>query len=185
MMLRLTTMRPMLLAAVAVMRCPSAVAFVRPPTLRYASGVRHAVSSRRLPRMSSLMEDVIEDTAPVINAAGADVRVRFAPSPTGTLHVGGARTALFNFLQAKHTGGKFILRIEDTDEARSSRESEESMLADLRWLGLEWDEGPDKGGEVGPYRQSERGEIYKEMADKLVEAGWAYPCFCTEEELIA
>ncbi|CAM9597847.1 unnamed protein product [Ectocarpus sp. 13 AM-2016] len=135
--------------------------------------------------MSSLMEDVIEDTAPVINAAGADVRVRFAPSPTGTLHVGGARTALFNFLQAKHTGGKFILRIEDTDEARSSRESEESMLADLRWLGLEWDEGPDKGGEVGPYRQSERGEIYKEMADKLVEAGWAYPCFCTEEELIA
>ncbi|CAB1103538.1 unnamed protein product [Ectocarpus sp. CCAP 1310/34] len=189
MMLRPTTMRPMLLAAVAVMRCPSAVAFVRPPTLRCASGVRHAVSSasaqRRLPRMSSLMEDVIEDTAPVINAAGADVRVRFAPSPTGTLHVGGARTALFNFLQAKHTGGKFILRIEDTDEARSSRESEESMLADLRWLGLEWDEGPDKGGEVGPYRQSERGEIYKEMADKLVEAGWAYPCFCTEEELIA
>ncbi|CAM9199309.1 unnamed protein product [Hapterophycus canaliculatus] len=135
--------------------------------------------------MSSLMEDVIEDTAPVIKAAGSDVRVRFAPSPTGTLHVGGARTALFNFLQAKNSGGQFILRIEDTDEARSSKESEDSMLADLRWLGLDWDEGPDKGGEVGPYRQSERGEIYKEMADKLVETGWAYPCFCTEEELIA
>ncbi|CAN0298411.1 unnamed protein product, partial [Laminaria digitata] len=135
--------------------------------------------------MSSLMEDVVEDTAPVVKATGKDVRVRFAPSPTGTLHVGGARTALFNFLQAKNSGGRFILRIEDTDEARSSRESEESMMADLRWLGLDWDEGPDKEGEVGPYRQSERGEIYKKMADKLVEAGWAYPCFCTEEELIA
>eukprot|EP00903_Cladosiphon_okamuranus_P013091 g12211.t1 len=135
--------------------------------------------------MSSLAEDVVEDTAPVLNAAGADVRVRFAPSPTGTLHVGGARTALFNFLQAKNSGGRFIVRIEDTDEARSSRESEESMLADLRWLGLDWDEGPDKGGDFGPYRQSERGDIYKQMADKLVETGWAYPCFCTEEELVA
>eukprot|EP00752_Nemacystus_decipiens_P005945 g5369.t1 len=168
------------------MKCPTVVAFVR-PSLRHIAGVRHISSSAagRLPRISSLVEDVVEDTAPVINAAGADVRVRFAPSPTGTLHVGGARTALFNFLQAKNAGGRFILRIEDTDEARSSRESEESMLADLRWLGLDWDEGPDKGGEFGPYRQSERGDIYKQMADKLVETGWAYPCFCTEEELIA
>ncbi|KAF5840403.1 non-discriminatory gln-glu-trna synthetase, partial [Dunaliella salina] len=111
------------------------------------------------------------------------VRVRFAPSPTGNLHVGGARTALFNWLFAKHNGGKFILRIEDTDKARSTLESEEMVLRDLRWLGLSWDEGPDVGGPHGPYRQSERTAIYKEYADKLVQAGLAYPCFCTDEEL--
>jgi len=126
-----------------------------------------------------------EDPAPVLQAAGADVRVRFAPSPTGSLHVGGARTALFNYLAARNQGGKFVLRIEDTDEARSTRASEESMLADLRWLELDWDEGPDKPGEVGPYRQSERGEIYQRYARQLVDAGAAYPCFCTEEELEA
>jgi len=126
-----------------------------------------------------------EDPAPVLQATGKDVRVRFAPSPTGSLHVGGARTALFNYLAARNQGGKFVLRIEDTDEARSTKESEESMLADLRWLELDWDEGPDKPGEYGPYRQSERKEIYQSYAQKLVEAGHAYPCFCTEEELEA
>jgi glutamyl-tRNA synthetase len=116
----------------------------------------------------------------------AAVRVRFAPSPTGTLHVGGARTALYNYLVARqHKDGVFVLRIEDTDTARSTRESEESMLADLRFLGLDWDEGPDKPGAVGPYRQSERIDVYKKVAQQLLESGDAYPCFCTEEELEA
>lgn len=114
----------------------------------------------------------------------AAVRVRFAPSPTGTLHVGGARTALYNYLVARQSkDGTFVLRIEDTDTARSTRESEESMLADLKFLGLDWDEGPDKPGAVGPYRQSERIEIYKKVAQQLLDSGDAYPCFCTEEEL--
>ncbi|MCI0453089.1 MAG: glutamate--tRNA ligase, partial [Candidatus Latescibacteria bacterium] len=112
-----------------------------------------------------------------------DVRVRFAPSPTGYLHVGGARTAIFNHLFARHHGGTFILRIEDTDAERSTRESEISLLEDLRWLGLDWDEGPDVGGPVAPYRQSERMAIYREVADKLVAQERAYPCFCTEAEL--
>merc|ERR1711871_1253235 len=111
-------------------------------------------------------------------------RMRFAPSPTGSLHVGGARTALYNWLVARQEqNGKFLLRIEDTDLARSTRESEESMLADLEWLGLDWDEGPGVGGPCGSYRQSERSQIYKEATDFLVRAGHAYPCFCTEEEL--
>lgn len=113
-------------------------------------------------------------------------RMRFAPSPTGSLHVGGARTALYNWLMArKAKDGKFLLRIEDTDLARSTRESEDSMLADLKWLGLNWDEGPGVGGPCGFYRQSERSQIYKEAADLLVRGGHAYPCFCTEEELDA
>lgn len=99
--------------------------------------------------------------AAAAEAAGGEVRVRFAPSPTGNLHVGGARTALFNWLYAKHVGGKLILRVEDTDAARSTRESEEAVLTDLRWLGIAWDEGPDCGGPYGPYRQSERKELYK------------------------
>lgn len=111
------------------------------------------------------------------------VRVRFAPSPTGNLHVGGARTALFNWLYARGENGKFILRVEDTDTARSTRESEEAMVRDLKWLGLDWDEGPDIGGDYGPYRQSERTQIYKQLADKLIADGYAYPCFCTDEEL--
>jgi glutamyl-tRNA synthetase len=112
-----------------------------------------------------------------------DVRVRFAPSPTGYLHVGGARTAIFNYLFARHNEGTFILRIEDTDMERSTIESERSLLEDLRWLGLDWDEGPDAGGPYGPYRQSERVAIYRETADRLIAGGHAYPCFCTEEEL--
>lgn len=112
-----------------------------------------------------------------------DVRVRFAPSPTGYLHVGGARTAVFNYLFARHTGGTFVLRIEDTDVERSTRASEVALIEDMRWLDLEWDEGPDVGGPYGPYRQSERMGIYREVADKLVAQGHAYPCFCTDDEL--
>ncbi|EFJ14774.1 hypothetical protein SELMODRAFT_180792 [Selaginella moellendorffii] len=121
----------------------------------------------------------------VTAAAGGDaaVRVRFAPSPTGNLHVGGARTALFNYLFAKNHDGKFILRIEDTDIERSTKESENAMLQDLEWLGLDWDEGPGKPGEVGPYRQSERNSIYQNYAQKLLESGHVYKCFCSDEEL--
>jgi len=111
------------------------------------------------------------------------IRVRFAPSPTGFLHVGGARTAIFNWLYARHTGGTFVLRIEDTDAERSTRESEASLFDDLRWLGLDWDEGPDAGGGCGPYRQSERTELYREVTARFVDDGVAYPCFCTDEEL--
>ncbi|HUV37240.1 MAG TPA: glutamate--tRNA ligase [Patescibacteria group bacterium] len=111
------------------------------------------------------------------------VRVRFAPSPTGYLHMGGARTALFNWLFARHEGGRFILRIEDTDVQRSSAELEEQLLEDLHWLGLEWDEGPRRGGPRGPYRQSERAAVYRELAERLISQGDAYPCFCTDEEL--
>ena len=113
----------------------------------------------------------------------APVRVRFAPSPTGSLHVGGARTALFNWLLAKKTKGTFIVRVEDTDEARSTRESENMILGDLRWMNMGWDEGPEVEGPFGPYRQSERKEIYKKYADQLIASGKAFRCFCTEEEL--
>ncbi|CAJ1948807.1 unnamed protein product [Sphenostylis stenocarpa] len=111
------------------------------------------------------------------------VRVRFAPSPTGNLHVGGARTALFNYLFARSKGGKFVLRIEDTDLERSTRESEEAMLKDLSWLGLDWDEGPGVGGDYGPYRQSERNSLYKQYAENLHQSGHVYRCFCSNEEL--
>ncbi|MDQ3280089.1 MAG: glutamate--tRNA ligase [Acidobacteriota bacterium] len=113
------------------------------------------------------------------------VRVRFAPSPTGHLHVGGARTAIFNWLFAKHHNGTFLIRVEDTDQARSTRESEEMVLGDLRWLGLDWSEGPDLGGPHAPYRQSERVEIYQRVARELIERNVAYRCYCTEEELEA
>jgi nondiscriminating glutamyl-tRNA synthetase len=113
------------------------------------------------------------------------IRVRFAPSPTGWLHVGGARTAYFNWLFARQSGGQLVLRIEDTDVERSSAESETGVLDDLRWLDLVWDEGPDRAGPHGPYRQSERLALYRERADSLLAAGKAYPCFCTDEELEA
>jgi glutamyl-tRNA synthetase/nondiscriminating glutamyl-tRNA synthetase len=113
------------------------------------------------------------------------MRVRFAPSPTGHLHVGNARTALFNWLAARHAAGTFILRIEDTDAERSTRESESAILADLRWMGLTWDEGVDAGGEYGPYRQSERLDTYAEYARQLRAAGHAYHCFCSAEKLEA
>ena len=111
------------------------------------------------------------------------VRTRIAPSPTGSPHVGTAYMALFNLAFARKHGGKMILRIEDTDQSRSTKESEDAILSSLKWLGLCWDEGPDCGGEFGPYRQSERIEIYKEAIQKLVDAGYAYPCFCTAERL--
>jgi len=111
------------------------------------------------------------------------MRLRFAPSPTGQLHVGNARTALFNWLLARGSGGTFILRIEDTDVARSTKEAERTAFDDLRWLGLNWDEGPDAGGDHGPYRQSERLHIYRAHAVELMAAGKAYSCFCSEEDL--
>jgi glutamyl-tRNA synthetase len=111
------------------------------------------------------------------------VRVRFAPSPTGYLHIGGARTALYNWLYARKTGGVFVLRIEDTDVARSTEESYEAILDALQWLGLDWDEGPNKGGSYGPYVQSARRVLYHTEAQRLIDQGSAYRCFCTEDEL--
>lgn len=114
-----------------------------------------------------------------------EVRVRYAPSPTGHLHIGNARTALFNYLYARNTGGKFIIRIEDTDAKRNIEGGEESQLKYLKWLGIDWDESIDVGGEYGPYRQSERNDIYKELYTELLDKGLAYKCYCTEEELEA
>jgi nondiscriminating glutamyl-tRNA synthetase len=113
------------------------------------------------------------------------VRVRYAPSPTGHLHIGGVRTALFNYLFARRHGGSFILRIEDTDLERNVQGAEQEMLSGFRWLGFEWEEGPDVGGEYGPYRCTERLPIYQEYLERLVQAGAAYPCFCTPLELQA
>lgn len=112
-----------------------------------------------------------------------EVRVRFAPSPTGTLHIGGARTALFNWLFARHNGGKFVLRLEDTDTTRSTEVSADGIIEGLKWLGLDWDEGPDGKGSFGPYRQSERLEIYQHYIDALIESGQAYYCFCSADEI--
>ncbi len=112
-------------------------------------------------------------------------RVRFAPSPTGYLHIGGVRTALFNWLWARKTGGAFVLRIEDTDQERSTRESVAVIFDSLRWLGLEWDEGPGVGGAHGPYTQMERLAVYAQYAEKLIAGGKAYRCYCTKEELDA
>jgi glutamyl-tRNA synthetase len=113
------------------------------------------------------------------------MRVRFAPSPTGHLHVGNARTALFNWLLARRYRGTFILRIEDTDAERSTVESEHAILEDLRWLGLDWDEGPERPGPHGPYRQSERLALYRDVAQSLLAGGHAYHCFCTPDQLEA
>src|SRR6204780_216539 len=110
-------------------------------------------------------------------------RVRFAPSPTGMLHVGNARTALYNWLFARHSGGDFVLRIEDTDVERSEVRYETQLIEDLRWLGLDWTEGPQIGGPYAPYRQSERMEIYQRHTEQLLAEGKAYRCFCTADEL--
>jgi glutamyl-tRNA synthetase len=117
--------------------------------------------------------------------ADVPVRLRFAPSPTGHLHIGGARTALFNWLLARKLGGSFVLRLEDTDAERSTREFEAEILRDLAWLGLAWDEGPDIGGPFGPYRQTERTDLYQAVADRLLASGRAYRCTCTPERLQA
>jgi glutamyl-tRNA synthetase len=111
------------------------------------------------------------------------VRVRFAPSPTGYLHIGGARTALYNWLLARHVGGVFVLRIEDTDRARSTKEYLDAIIEDLRWLGLDWDEGPEVGGQRGPYFQSERADSYAPHLERLLAEGRAYRCYCSQEEL--
>ena len=116
-------------------------------------------------------------------STSSQVRVRFAPSPTGQLHVGNARTALFNWLFARQAGGVMVLRIEDTDVERSEARYEIQLLDDLKWMGLDWDEGPDVGGPFAPYRQSDRLAIYREHAERLVSEGKAYLCFCSQEEL--
>ncbi|MBI2874091.1 MAG: glutamate--tRNA ligase, partial [Firmicutes bacterium] len=121
------------------------------------------------------------------DGAGIDgarpVRVRMAPSPTGSIHIGNLRTAVFNWLFTRSRGGSFIVRIEDTDRARSAQAYEDEILAELRWLGLEWDEGPDVGGPHAPYRQSERISLYQAHLRDLQEAGAVYSCYCTEDEL--
>ena len=111
------------------------------------------------------------------------VTVRFAPSPTGRMHIGSARTALYNYLLAKKVGGRFILRIEDTDQKRLSPEAEAEIIEGLRWLGMDWDEGPDIGGPHAPYRQSEARQMYLDHAWNLIETDLAYPCFCTAERM--
>ena len=115
----------------------------------------------------------------------SEVRVRIAPSPSGNLHIGTARTALFNYLFAKKNNGKFILRIEDTDAERTSQAYVDNIFDSLKALGLNWDEGPDVGGEYGPYTQSQRFDIYPKYIQKLLDEGFAYECFCTPEELEA
>ncbi|WP_263092020.1 glutamate--tRNA ligase [Curtobacterium sp. RIT-PI-V] len=124
-------------------------------------------------------------TAPFTSASGSEIRVRFCPSPTGTPHVGLIRTALFNWAYARHTGGKLVFRIEDTDAARDSEESYAQILDGLRWLRLDWDEGVDAGGEHGPYRQSERTAIYDDVIAKLKASGHIYESFVTPEEMEA
>jgi glutamyl-tRNA synthetase len=128
----------------------------------------------------------VTDTDPVLgDVAPADVRVRFPPSPTGFLHVGNARSALFNWAFARHYGGTLVLRIEDTDLARNTAEGYASVLDSLRWLGIDWDEGPEVGGPYGPYRQSERFDTYRDVVGRLRDSGAAYECFCTTEEVEA
>lgn len=129
-----------------------------------------------IPNEDGCMSDIKKDPG---------VRVRFAPSPTGMLHIGGARTAIYNWAFAKSCGGTFILRIEDTDPERSTEENTQIILRALRWLGLNWDEGPEVGGACGPYFQTQRTETYQAALDKLIANGCAYPCFCTKEELDA
>ena len=123
-----------------------------------------------------------------MNPENPSIRVRFAPSPTGYLHIGGARTALFNWLFARHHKGTFILRIEDTDEVRSTEESVSGILDSMKWLGLDWDEGPTpdgKGviGNYGPYFQMQRLDKYQASCEELIKKGMAYPCYCTPEEV--
>ena len=124
----------------------------------------------------------VENTKPELPE---NVRVRFCPSPTGIPHVGMVRTALFNWAEARHTKGTFVFRIEDTDAQRDSEESYNQIIEALNWLGIDWDEGINVGGPDGPYRQSERGDIYKDVAAKLLEAGYAYESFSTPEEIEA
>ena len=118
-----------------------------------------------------------------MTASEKPVRVRFAPSPTGELHIGGARTAIYNWAFARANDGDFILRIEDTDPERSTEENKQIILRAMRWLGLDWDEGPEVGGAHGPYLQTERFDTYADALERLKERGMVYPCFCTKEQL--
>ena len=165
-----------LLSLLAIAARPSRAAFVAAPAFQ---------QQQQPPSSRGLASRVSQAARACATEAPAGTRTRFAPSPTGSLHVGGARTALFAWLKAKKEGGDFIVRVEDTDTARSTRESEEEVLKDLEWLGLKWEEGPVVGGDKGPYRQSERMTtgLYQELAQQLMDAGHAYPCFCTQEEL--
>lgn len=130
--------------------------------------------------------DVLNNEADVLGDLRPEqVRVRFPPSPTGNLHVGNVRSALFNWVFARHYGGTFILRIEDTDVGRNLPESYAGLIDALTWLGLDWDEGPTKGGPYAPYIQSERRQIYQEVVARLLESGLAYRCYCTREEIEA
>lgn len=133
--------------------------------------------------MSTLTTTDLDPDRVLGGLAPEQVRVRFPPSPTGNLHVGNVRSALFNWVFARHYGGTFVLRIEDTDAGRNLAESYRGLMDALTWLGLDWDEGPQVGGPYGPYVQSERGEIYTEVITKLLEAGLVYRCYCTREEL--
>ena len=126
-----------------------------------------------------------DDFAVLGDLAPGQVRVRFPPSPTGNLHVGNVRSALFNWVFARHYGGTFVLRVEDTDAGRNLEESYQGLYDSLSWLGLNWDEGPLVGGPYGPYIQTERGDIYREVVGKLLAAKLAYRCFCTREEIEA
>ena len=139
--------------------------------------------------IGSLTNKVVSVTGPVTARDPVlrpeQVRVRFPPSPTGYLHVGNVRTALFNWAFARHNGGTFVFRIEDTDVARNTQESYDTLLEVMRWLGLDWDEGPEVGGPFGPYLQSERLDIYADVAARLRDAGRAYDCYCSSEELEA
>ena len=152
---------------------------------RMRAGVAR-VDSRQHPAQSL----ALVASAAMTEVDHAPPRLRMAPSPTGPLHIGSARTALYNFLHARHTGGTFVLRIEDTDAARNSAEFEEDILENLHWLGITWDEGPMAAGAPsvgghGPYRQSERFAIYEREAARLLDAGAAYRCYCTADELDA
>ncbi|KAL4572767.1 hypothetical protein LXL04_019550 [Taraxacum kok-saghyz] len=161
---------------------PQSKCILRPILLQTRKTSNTFISISCVPKRTfSISASVSDDSSNSVN--DRQVRVRFAPSPTGNLHVGGARTALFNYLYARSKGGKFVLRIEDTDLERSTKESEEAVLRDLSWLGLTWDEGPGVGGDYGPYRQSERNEMYKQYAEKLLQSGQVYRCFCSNEEL--
>ena len=126
-----------------------------------------------------------DDLAVLGDLAPHQVRVRFPPSPTGNLHVGNVRSALFNWVFARHYGGTFVLRVEDTDAGRNLEESYQVLYDSLTWLGLTWDEGPLVGGPYGPYIQTERGDIYRDVVDKLRAAKLAYRCYCTRQEIEA
>lgn len=140
---------------------------------------------RKLPSWPKAGSTFPAEIGTIVHRMTTKTRCRFAPSPTGQLHVGNARTALYNWLFARHTGGDFLLRIEDTDVERSEVRYETQLIEDLRWMGLDWDEGPEAGGPHGPYRQSERLDIYRQHTDRLLLEGKAYRCFCTNEELEA